>query len=154
MNSTMVRPHPAPQARRPAQPRHVAAQALPGGGWRIKIESATEPGTMHALTVHTNGHVGRCDCPAAGYHVACDHRRDAADLAKALGVWYAAKREIGRLEAEPRTRGTDIEIERLRGEMWFSERCIRKMFQYPPTDRLSLAARFEDNTTWAMGVRA
>jgi hypothetical protein len=113
-------------------PRAWRACRTAAGDWRISIASATEPGTWHTLTV-AHGRAGRCDCGAAGMGVVCYHRRDAHDLAGALALRHAAQVALARLQAAPEAPGNRLEIDRLQGEVWFAERCIRKMGYAVPT---------------------
>lgn len=122
-------PRPVP-ARRPApRPRELSAREVSAGVWRLSLESRSDPGTAHELTV-TNGVAGPCDCTAARFGLECGHRKDAAHLAKALDNFYAALAGIRDIQAHWQTHyypGIAGELEAERDRQEIARRCVQEL---------------------------
>lgn len=125
-----------PRRQRPVALRAVAARELTFGVWLLTIESSSRPGTAHEVKV-SHGQAGPCDCTAAGFKLDCHHRRDAADIAKALDVYAAAKATIQAAYEQWMPENREC-VEKNKGEMEFSLWIIQKMGYR--LERLAVAA--------------
>lgn len=113
----------------PPRLREVTAVELSVGVWLLSIESKSQPGLSHEVRV-THGEAGPCDCTAAGFRLDCHHRRDAADLAKSLDLFYASLagvRDIQECWQSHYYPGIAGALAAERDRLEFARRCVKGM---------------------------